>query len=407
MAKDGRGWFALLLASCLSGCGSRSAPPFPTYSANQPPTVVASDNGFGLYLQAADDTEAKGAKFKGRVSLASEEKKELFEDTDNAIKLLDRGSAMNVQFAFTPQKPFEARPHQQGWWLIGKSLEWRISDAVRASQPTLAINYLLLATKFGFDLTAGAVTDASLGLSIADNARRAFLPLVSQLSPGDLQRVAEGLQKILKSKPDLSRTIANEKQNMLAAVDYIQDAYRRDNYDDLIKRLGPDVRDAVKYLQKELKPKDEKERPGFFEGLSTEANQEAQWETEQATLPGVRRTAQPDCAKTERPWRRWAKHFFQAGRPLIEIADETVARTRLLSLHCLILVDEQKVKKAPSSLAEFAPDLILDPFTGGTFIYRAQGLVFKVYSAGDNFRDDGGQTDAAFTHPDLMLEVPG
>ncbi len=405
---DGRIW-AFGVLGCLGlGCSGHVPPAYSVYAPPEAPAAVSSDNGFALYVQAADDAEARAGKLKTRVSLTASDKKALFDATDPAIKLLDKGSAMNVSFVFARHKPFEAPPHQLGWRLIGRALNRHIDDACQAGKYDAAIGYLLLATKFGFDLVGGGATDASLGLSIVDSAREALLDSLPQLTPEQLQKLSAGLQKALHSKPELATMIGHEKLNMLVAVDTVQEAYRKDDYDVLLKRLGQDVRDAVKHLQQEVKPKDEKERPKYFDAFAKEAEAEAAWETELASLPGVQRAGKkgPDSLPGDRPWRRWAKQFFQAGRPLLGMVDETVARTRLLALWSLIESQVKSQKHAPSSLADFTPEMILDPFTGGTFVYRAQGLMFKVYSVGDNFRDDGGQSDGPmYERPDLTLEL--
>jgi hypothetical protein len=125
-----------------------------------------------------------------------------------------------------------------------------------------------------------------------------------------------------------------------------------------------------------------------------------------AAIPASQRAASkgPNLP-VDRPWKRWSKYFFGADRPLLMIYDTSVARTRLLALDAEIIAQVKTVKKLPSSLSDFPADLIQDPFTGGTLIYRTEGMTFRVYSAGDNFRDDGGQTDGAYARPDLTLET--
>lgn len=418
MAMDGRNLGVRVLARALSlarsaplivllsaaGCSGKQPPPYPEFAPAQTPPSMDADNGFWLYAQAADDAESRGDKLKTHVSFVAADKDALYAATDEAIKLLQKAAGMKREFVFQAHKPFEAPPRQFGWRLIDRSLAWRISDACRANQFDAAIDLAILATRFGFDLTGGDAMDASLGLECVDDARRALLAAMEQFTPVQLQKLADGLQSVLHDKPDPVKTFANQRLDMLEAVDYIQDAYRKNDYDPLLKRLGSDVREAVKYLQDEIRPKDETMRPGYFDGFAKEAEAEAKWETQMISEPAVRRTKAPEL-EANRPWKRWAKNFFETGRPLLKLEDACVARTRLLALIALIEARIKAQKQAPSSLADFPPDLILDPYTGGTFVYKTQGMVFKLYSVGDNFRDDGGQSPD-FSHPDLKLESP-
>jgi hypothetical protein len=400
MAKDGRIYAGLAIALTAIGCGGKPAPTYPDYAPATSLVAISRDNGFSLYVQAADDVEARGHALLTRVAFTAQDKQALYTATEGAIKLLDKGTAMTVTFAFTPHKPFVASPHQVGWGLIGHSLDRHIEDAAQAGQYDVAIGYVLLATKFGFDLAGGGATDASLGLTIVNNARKAFVEYIPQLSAAQLEKLSTGLQNSLRSKPDFSRMVANEKLNMMEGVQYVQNAYRSDSYDELIHKLQSDIRDAVKYLRQEVKPKDEKERPKYFEGFAHEADAEAKWETEMAVLPAMKRNmAKGPDLQGERPWKRFAKHFFQSGRSILEINDATIARTRLFALQAELTKAIKTDQKAPSSLTSFSPDLILDPYNGGTFIYRAQGMNFRIYSVGDNFRDDGGHAG------DLLLET--
>ncbi len=400
MAKEGRIYAGLAIALTAIGCGGKPAPAYPEYAPATSPVAISRENGFSLYVQAADDVEAHGRALATRTSFTAQDKKALYDATESAIKLLDKGTAMTVTFVFTPHKLFDVLPHQVGWRTIGRSLNWHIEDACQAGQYDVAIGYVLLATQFGFDLTGGGSTDATLGLAIVNDARKALVEYIPQLSPAQLAKLSTGLQSSLRAKPEFSRMMTNEKLDMMEAVEYVQTAYRQDNYELLIKRLQSDIRDAVKYLRQEVKPKDDKERPKYFEGFAHEADAETKWETEMSVLPAKKRSMAkgPDFVG-ERPWKRFAKHFFQSGRSILEVNDATIARTRLFALQAELTKAIKTDQKAPSTLTGFSPDLIQDPYNGGTFIYRAQGMNFRIYSVGDNFSDDGGHAG------DLLLET--
>jgi hypothetical protein len=67
----------------------------------------------------------------------------------------------------------------------------------------------------------------------------------------------------------------------------------------------------------------------------------------------------------------------------------------------------QKVKlktPLPTSLAVFSPQAVRDPFTGKPFFYQSGEGEFKVYSAGSDGIDDGGESNESFDSPDLVIE---
>ena len=163
------------------------------------------------------------------------------------------------------------------WWLpivavallAFAALVWQVQNAVSLDDYAKAVKAVVVATKFGFDLCGGSAGDASLGLSIADDARRAIAPALSRMQTTQLAALAEGLQNALHGKPALSVTIENEGRNMMAAVQYVQDAYRTGDYGELDKNLGSDIHNATDYL-KEMKRNDGAERVAYFRGFAAE-----------------------------------------------------------------------------------------------------------------------------------------
>ena len=82
-----------------------------------------------------------------------------------------------------------------------------------------------------------------------------------------------------------------------------------------------------------------------------------------------------------------------------------MARTRLLILYAEVFRFNKNGKPFPRSLAAFSPELTIDPYSGAPLIYSADTAQFSIYSVGSNGQDDGGDTDATFTKPDLKLEI--
>lgn len=404
-ATDGRKPYLIAFwAVLLTGCGGKEPPAYPVWSVQQtsPVTQLGSQNGFGKYVRAAEAAETVQPKYLNKTFFTPEPRQVVSKAISKALDDVVAGAKKHCQFEFVPTPPFDPPSHQKGWRLLGRGLVWKIEDACEAGDFDKAIIYLTVATKFGFDLCGGGATDASLGLAIADDARKAFVPYIGRLQNAQLAKLAAGLTYALKNKPSLEITIANEERNMMAAVQYVQESYRLNKTNELQKNLGIWVKPAVKYLE-EMRPKDREKRPAYFEGLAKDAKDEIAYCTKQAKLFGSFRQEPDD--KEQKPWWRFSYAFFRTIRPLIDMTDVTVARTRLLIIQATLQQRPRLGKAAPATLDGFKKLISTDPFTGKPFIYHADGSDFDVYSVGSNFTDDGGETDDAFLTPDLRTEI--
>lgn len=402
MAREGR-WIAGGIALALMlGCGKREAPPFPDYAPAPRAQTLSSDDSFSQYVRAAEDVEARAREYLAYVAFTGRQRPIILDRTQQAIEMVQRGTRARGEFPFVPREPFTVAPRQMGWRLIGKALVWRIEDAANASDYDRAIVLTGVATRFGFDLSGGDATDATLGYGIVDDARETLAPHLPKMTPAQLERLAGVLRSALERKPELEVTLRNEYDHMLMAVDAIQEAYQKGDLSLYQKKLGPGIRDAVVYL-KDLKANDATARPRYFAGFAEEAKKESDWQIAMAKLPAAKREKAPEYGDY-RPWRRFAGHFFRAGRPLLAIHDRTLARTRLFALSALTMRIVKLDRQAPDGLGRLPKDLVTDPYSGEPFVYRSDGMQFRIYSVGANMTDDGGATDTAFTTPDLLLE---
>jgi hypothetical protein len=408
MVQVRAGAILLTIGLFLAGCGSEEVPPLPSWSATVPVHVPqpSSGNAFDEYALAALDVEAKGGSNLTRTFFYPGHIQESRKATAEAIRTVRRATNRPCDFRFMPRRPFEPAPYQQGWRLIGRVLTWSIQEAIEEERYDEAIDSAVLATRFGFDLSGGGATDASLGLTIVDEARRALAPVLGRLEPAQLTRLSQGYKSALERKPPLSLVVEHERLAMLEAVQYVQDAFLSGDYAELRRGLGQDAREAVRYLEG-LRDEPHERWMAYFAGFAAEAEEEAGALRRLAALPARERAGDPGPAlRDERPWRRFARHFFRSTRPLLDIDDATVARTRLMILESEILRQAKQTGAVPLSLDGFTKSLIIDPYTGLPFKYRGEGTVFDLYSVGADFRDDGGVTDSTFTAKDLRLERP-
>jgi hypothetical protein len=91
--------------------------------------------------------------------------------------------------------------------------------------------------------------------------------------------------------------------------------------------------------------------------------------------------------------------------------DRSVARRRLVVIGCALAVYRTEHGEYPATLESLAPGLSdnvsLDPFGDRPFLYQRSAEGYRIYSVGENLKDDGGAT--AESEPkgdDLLLAVP-
>ncbi len=435
----------LVGTSLLAGCRSQPEISYTTWSEKTTPYVPSSrsDNAFDSYVLAAEDLERavnRYREFKRTKALEAAQKlekksgkpmgekerarfNELPLPLNEAVSFTPDGSteALKVampayrmvieafnrkcDFRFVPRNVLEVAPHVKNWRLIGRCFVWEIQNAIRDNEMNSAVRAAIEGTKFGFDLTEGGALEASLGFTIVAEIRRTLAPHLSKLTDGQCSVLATGMQTQLERKPGLKSAIENEKKSMLRNVQLLQDTFRSNDYHTILESVGPSVKETITYLREDLSRKDTEKKKAFFVGMAAEANdrtEEFLRNSEQFTAKRVWKDYRKD--KSPRPWRRFAPHFFTAIRPLIELNDEAVARTRLLILEALLTKVVKATGGAPRNLDAYDKSIALDPYNGVRFQYRPMGANFRLYSAGPNGVDDGGATDDAFTYPDLTLE---
>jgi hypothetical protein len=373
--------------------------------AQQPAPTVDSSNAFTDYVRAADEAEKTGGRYLDMVSFYPGQKQKAMDSTSAALAMVVSGTSKKCEFQFSAISPFKAPPHERGWRLIGRDLVWKIQAAIQAGDFAQAVAAANVATKFGFDISGGGATDASLGLAIVNEARQAIAPALDRMDATQLGSLAAGVTRALADRPSVKQTIEHEHENMLMGVQAVQDAYRSERFDDLGKELGPDARGAIEFLQA-LRGKDATKRPQYFQAFADDADEEVNYMNAVAEMPVAKRTtvAEAKPGKGDRPWKKFSKEFFSSLRPLLQMQDESLARTRLLILEASILQQVKSSGSAPKDLSQFPADLRTDPYSGQSFIYGADGADYHVYSVGADFRDDGGESDETFTIPDLRLE---
>jgi len=392
---------AFALMSVL-GCHSGDSEVYPTW-ATEPRAYVPNSNSlnaFDTYAMAAEEVEVKAAASLGRVSFFPGQKHEVEAEIKDYVRMVVTATRRTCEFKFVPHKPFQPVKYQSGWRLIGRVILWNVEDACQAADYDTAISSAIAGTRFGFDLTGGGATDASLGMAIADDVRKAIAPSLIKMSPTQLDRLAKGMKAALDAKPAITVAIGHEQENMLQAIQNLQDCMKSGHLKQIQDGLGADSNEAIRYL--EGIAGNTHKRTSYFDTLSKAAENEFALVEQDSELPVTSR--QKPNGKIDAPWKKLAKHIYGAARPLLDINDATVARTRLLILYAEIDRLGIRNKAYPANLEGFTPALTIDPYSGSPFLYHADQAEFSLYSVGKNGRDDGGDTDSSFTMPDLRLE---
>ena len=226
------------------------------------------------------------------------------------------------------------------------------------------------------------------------------------MSSAQLGRISERFERLLRRKPSLIITLANEKIEMLSNVQLLQNSCLSGGIDKLARRLNMPARQFT--VLSNLQTDTDQEKLSFFQGLASEVEAKSLYWQNLAGLPTRLRDPKqmriaPIKFASERPWYRLSNAFASAGEPLIAQNDEMLAKTRLLIATTRLLRLAKLQQPLPKDVSRFG-ECAVDPYTGQLFAYRWDGFEFKIYSAGQNGIDDGGRTDESATNPDLCLE---
>jgi hypothetical protein len=402
-----RNLFLLFICSTpliLIGCNRDPTPEFPQWHTPKAPYSPHpnSPNAFDDYALAAIETEATLPTMLHRTHFTPGMKLSILKKLEKPLDKIRLATTHKCDFVFQARQPFEGSKYHPGWRTLGRALCWNIEYSLYKSNPSQAIQDFLVATQFGFDLTEGDCLDASLGLTIIDNARKAFLPAIPSLSLEQMEQIAHKLIQIHHTRPSLRETLLHETENMFAAVQYLQDVYKQRRFEVLYEKLGPDCKPCITYL-KRLANKNSQKSLAYFKDFAAEAKKISQNLLEDAEKPATQRQKKTE-KKPQKPWQKFSKHFFGTASPFLILYDRTLARTRLLILHLMILKQVKSTHVAPQNLSPFPKEIIVDPFSGQSFIYNSVGIEYILYSIGENLQDDGGHTDETGTFPDLVLE---
>ncbi len=385
----------------LGGCRPEPPVAFPTFAPAVEPyaPVAGSGNAFDGYVLAGRLAVENAPQESRRVSFGPQQRQRLVARLGPALAALERASRLECRYEYRPRQGTTPEEWEVGVRLLGRAVAWRVERAVAEGDWAPAVGWTLVAHKVGFDLLDGDAASASLGAAFLDDTRAALAPSLAALPAPQAQRLYAGLAVRLRRVGTAEGALRNEGQTMLVGVQTVADAYRTKRLDSLRDTLGRDVRPAVSYLAG-LSPSAALE---FLTGLRDEALAKTAFDQEAARLPARdrRQFVPPD---EERPWKRFARHYFTGSTVLLHIHDRAIARTRLFAVGAWARTAVAKAGVAPKGLGPLPPTVRLDPYNGLDLAYTASGPEFRAYSVGADGRDDGGDSDESGLTPDTVLE---
>lgn len=391
----------------LAGCHGSADAPYRDFAPAPAPYVPngASNNAFDAYVLAAGEAESAVAPFRiaplHRTFFTPRQRKDLLKALAPALRRLAAAKGP-CEFRYVPAAPGEPLQGRAAWRLLGRALRWRIDDDLAGDSAQNAVGDAALAFRFANDLCGGGPADRTLGIEIAEDARGAILPALARLDPVGLHRLADAVKAGLGRRPALERTLMNGDNDAALALQSLQTAYQKDDYARFRAALGKDFRDL-----ESVKDLHGAKRAAFFDALDDDRKRlAAAWQAAAAQAASHREAILDIKLKGDKTRRVFARNFFLVGRPLLAVEDRSVARLRLLVLEAELRRVVRLKHRAPASLDGVTRPWATDPYTGRAFGYLPDGAEFRVYSVGDNLKDDLGDTDAAGLEPDIRTVVP-
>lgn len=407
MPRIGVTIFGALL--CLTGCRSKEEVKFTSWAPE--PSAKPLSGSFARLVQIGEAVEQAArseAFYKGKQTPPMTTRTSFFEKEKRQANAIIGGNkaalislaSSKIDFQYQPVGLGEPPIYLRGIRLVGESMLWDMENALAVQNADIAIQRCGQLTRLGSQLLGGGAYEATLGISLIDRARGILAPELGQLGAGQLGVLAKQISGSISSRPGLTVCLENESANMLLALQQAQDIARAKDFKKLEEKLGKSTHDEVALL--ESVSRDMGKVASVFDWIGEDIRARSKWHIGQMQKPN------PDVAppelKSRKNWKVLYRYFASNLDSLSPYLKKCVARTQLFMLECYL---RQKVKlKAPlpTSLFAFSEAAVRDPFTGKPFCYQSGAGEFKVYSAGTDGIDDGGESKESFESPDLVLE---
>jgi hypothetical protein len=369
------------------GCSRETPPAFPNHLSGY--LSAPANEGFSAYVEAAAMAEKAAPTLISRTDWTPDQKRAAITACAPAIEhIKNAGTDGVIAYVYSPHSPLAPPGEWRGWRFLGRVLVWQIEEAKAGGNLKSAIDSFIQLLRFGLNLAGGDALGANLGFSMIREGAETLWPTFPQQSPDNLQELHRRVLFAMNRAPTLQTTIRHERAAMLQAVQSIQDSFRAGDLKKFEDALRSDIVPATKYLEG-LRRNGQAEQVKYFALFAFEAEREVEQLSARAEISPHLWGPFTDPAG-ERPWRRFAAHYFRSGRALLEDWAEMQAQLRLLAVDAAFLASLKLRKVAPASLGTLQEWVRTDPFSGRDFMYFSRGTDYSLYSLGEDRKDDSG-----------------
>lgn len=377
---------ALAAIVAVSGCSRDAPPPFPDHLGEY--LTEAPNSGFSLLLEVSRAAEEDASSLISRINWTPDKKQAAIKAAERAISIFDRINTDEFEFVYSPVSPLTPPAERRGWRFVGRVLVWRIEESLRTRNYDAAIADFDRVVRFGTVLSGGDAIDANLGFVTIREAREKLWLAFPMLSAEQLRKVHRSVVHALSNAPAPQVTLRHERAAMLKAVQSVQEAFLSNDLKPFRDALGETISPAIEYLES-LKKKTTNEQVGYFERFAREANEIAQAALREAAIsPHLWRESEEP--KGERPWFRFANHYFRNSRLFLKDWAEHQAWMRLMAVDSALLARVKDRANLPADLSGIQDWLRTDPFSGTDFAYVPQGVDYRLYGVGEDRKNDFG-----------------
>ncbi|MBX3095302.1 MAG: hypothetical protein KF812_00425 [Fimbriimonadaceae bacterium] len=395
-----------LACLCLLVAGCKQSAPVVRPNVAPPATYTPtpnSGNAYDTYALAAASAEKKiPEKIQRSTRLWPADYKKLDESLGPEVNQLVKANAQTYNSEAQPVSPESTPPYADGWRLLVETTSHRMEAAARERDWEKVLPLAETLARLGARTSQNGVAGALLGRNALERVRRAIAPNLATMGEGQLRRLATSLQRTLEETPDLSPAFEFERQQGALNLESLFDRLESNQTDSIANELGSRGGQTIASL-KRLSAADRNDWLRALQGELDRHIEEAEAEVREPAKPAAAGRKWYDPSK-ERPWGDLTQNYLAQVRLLPALERTYLAKTRLLALTALIVADTKRDGKAPADLSKYPPSLTTDPYSLKSFLYRAAGREFRLYSVGANGLDDGGDSDRDGMTPDVTLE---
>lgn len=370
----------------LPSCRPDAEPAFPDPLADYQPEPP--NPGFETMVQAGEAAAKDAGSLLDRLTWTPGYRRQAIEKAQRALSLLRKAQAQPIEYVYSPQSPLNDRVERSGWRFLGMTLLWSAEDAIEKGDGKRAVRDLLTLFRLAWDLMGGDALDVNLGYTMIQSVADKTWQQHSDLPPGDLSALSDGIRRILENAPSVHQALRHEEAAMLAAVQLVQDAFVSGGLEEIQKSLPDSTAPAFQYLRS-LKDKPLREQVDYFQRFAQEARDRiAAWKRVASADPSE--WGDIERPTGERPWRRLAMHYFDASDRILPEYAYALAVSRLIATDAYLLARLKAKKPLPNNLQSLPKSIRIDPYSGKDLMFRVVGTGYELYSVGENRRDDRG-----------------